>query len=208
MSGAVVELSERLFTNPFATRWVRPGAIEYRFEGSESIDSLIHQLRQNAWRGAIIGPHGTGKSTLVQTLLPALVAAGREPVTIQLRDGEMQNSLCANEISQAATRCQQVGVVVIVDGYEQLNWFARLRLHWQCRRASCGLIVTAHQRIWLPTLWQTQPTAEMVCKLVRSALPNHGNSISSDEIVNAYNRHRGNVRETFFELYDLFESRR
>ena len=67
-------LAER---NPFATRFVRPGAIPYRFaNGLVGRDRA--SLRQHDWRGEIVGPHGSGKSTLVQTLIPPLKEAGRD----------------------------------------------------------------------------------------------------------------------------------
>ena len=51
-------------SNPFSTRFIRPGAIEYLFAPGQTADSLIDRLRHNQWRGQIIGPHGSGKSTL------------------------------------------------------------------------------------------------------------------------------------------------
>ena len=64
-------------SNPFATRYTRPDAGEYLFPPDAGADLLIARLRQSAWWGQITGPHGSGKSTLVQTLLPHLQAAGR-----------------------------------------------------------------------------------------------------------------------------------
>ena len=66
-------LAER---NPFATRFVRPGVIPYRFDDRRTVADLVATLREHGWRGEIIGPHGSGKSTLVQTLIPALQEAG------------------------------------------------------------------------------------------------------------------------------------
>ena len=64
-------------SNPFATRYTRPDASEYLFPPDGGADLLIARLRESAWWGQITGPHGSGKSTLVQTLLPHLEAAGR-----------------------------------------------------------------------------------------------------------------------------------
>ncbi len=64
-------------SNPFATRHTRPEAREYLFPPDANADSLIARLSASAWWGQITGPHGSGKSTLVQTLLPRLQAAGR-----------------------------------------------------------------------------------------------------------------------------------
>ncbi len=71
------ELSLPDVSNPFATRYTRPNAGQYLFLGGSSTDSLLERLRKNDWWGQITGPHGSGKSTLVYTLLPGLQAAGR-----------------------------------------------------------------------------------------------------------------------------------
>src|ERR1700752_1716028 len=73
-------------TNPFATRWVRPGAVPYHFTDGTNAPGLIASLKANHWRGAIIGPHGSGKSTLLATLVPLIKAAGRHVRAISLHD--------------------------------------------------------------------------------------------------------------------------
>jgi hypothetical protein len=57
--------------NPFAAYAV--DRIEYKFAAGE-MQKLMEALRANNWRGAIVGPHGTGKSTLVRTITPQLPA--------------------------------------------------------------------------------------------------------------------------------------
>src|SRR5258707_1037455 len=75
-------------SNPFSTRFVRPGAIPYQFPERVTADSLVEQLRSQNCRGAIIGPHGTGKSTLLATLIPAIENAGCKVRSIALHDGQ------------------------------------------------------------------------------------------------------------------------
>ena len=58
------------------------------FPDSRSTADLIGRLRQTAWWGQIIGPHGHGKSTLIRHLLPALQAEGRKVRLIQLHAGD------------------------------------------------------------------------------------------------------------------------
>lgn len=239
-------------SNPFATRWVRPGAIPFRFARSESMETIVARLQNNRWRGAIIGPHGTGKSTLVQSLLPTLADAGKQPVFFRFvgnalcgaRNVTLQNSGCdgptfsegnslggvpngsfnqhANTgdrlpLDSLFTRLPSAKTnpaplvtttIVVIDGYEQLSLLNRLRLHWHCRRTGCGLLVTAHRRTRLPSVYHTHPDEALVCELVREALPSHAGLIGTEEIIAAFQRRHQNVRETFFDLYDLFESRR
>src|SRR5205809_770947 len=75
-------------SNPFATRFIRPGAIPFLFLDGNSAAAIVERLKANNWRGQIMGEHGSGKSTLVATLVPVLKAAGREVVAIKIAPGE------------------------------------------------------------------------------------------------------------------------
>ncbi len=59
-----------------------------------------------------------------------------------------------------------------------------------------------------PVLFRTSADLATVQQLIEQHLPPHGNLIQPDDIAAAFRAHRGNVRETFFALYDLFEQRR
>ena len=73
--------------NPFSTRHVRPGAIEYLFPPGHGIEQLVRRLAQSDWTGQIVGPHGSGKSTLLASLRAALRDAGRRTHLVVLHDG-------------------------------------------------------------------------------------------------------------------------
>ncbi len=189
--------------NPFATRWVRPGAIDYHFPAGESAARLVERLRAQHWCGAITGPHGAGKSTLLASLLPALRQAGREVLVHALHDG--QRRLPA-ELADPSSWTPQTQIMV--DGYEQLSYFSRARLRRRCRRAGCGLLVTAHASVDLPTLLHVEPSLalaqQLAAQLTRDAPP----LIHPDDVRRAYEHHHGNLRDTLFALYDVFEQRR
>jgi hypothetical protein len=188
--------------NPFATRWMRPGALAYRFPAGQSVERLVETLRANRWRGEITGPHGCGKSTLLAALLPALREAGREPLLQTLHDGQRR---LPRELTDAAwtPRTQ-----VIVDGYEQLGRLARARLKRRSRRAGCGLLVTAHAPAGLPELARVAPDLETVVQLVAHLLGQSSAPIAREEIARRFAAREGNVRDVLFDLYDLYERRR
>lgn len=188
--------------NPFATRFVRPGALAYRFPAGDSAEQLVERLRASGWWGQIIGPHGSGKSTLLASLPPALAAAGRETLTIALHQHDRR--LRPTEQLDGLGRDSQL----IVDGYEQLGRWARWRLAHRCRRAGCGLLVTAHEDVGLPTVAVVEPSLETMRHVVAQLVPEGDVAIGDDDVSAAWQRCRGNLREALFDLYDLYESRR
>jgi hypothetical protein len=58
--------------NPFSTRRLRPGAGPFHFGPGQSAERLLRRLEVLGWRAEIVGPHGSGKSALVEVLVEAL----------------------------------------------------------------------------------------------------------------------------------------
>jgi hypothetical protein len=189
--------------NPFATRRVRPGAIDYVFRPQESADQLIDILRTNQWFGQIVGPHGSGKSTLLESLVEPLEQAGRRLVRATLHDGQRNLPIELEDQSNWNATTQ-----VIVDGYEQLSRSSRRRLTAVCTRQGAGLLTTTHAPTGLPTLYRSGVTLDQAQEIVAGLLPSDWDSISGNEIADAFAQHHGDLRETLFTLYDLYEQRR
>ena len=187
--------------NPFSTRWTRPGGIPFRFPPGVSPESLVERLRQNGWRGQVVGGHGSGKSALVAALAPAIKRAGRQVLLIELHDGQRRPPADFGANLSPPT-------VLIVDGCEQLTLWNRFRLKWFCRRWGVGLVVTTHRSLGLPDLFRTSVTPELAQEIVESLLGPDKSLIRQEEVAQATARHQGNLREVLFELYDLYEQRR
>jgi len=186
--------------NPFSTRFVRPGAIEYLFSDGQSAAGLIERLRTNNWQGQIVGPHGSGKSTLLAALVEPLERAGRRVWRIDLHDG--QSTLPPGFITDAHVAGADF---IFVDGYEQLGRVSRLRLQWQLWRRGWGAIVTAHRDVGYPTLYRTNTSVELATRIVAQLLPADDASIDPRAIAANFSASDGDVRETLFALYDHFE---
>ena len=75
-------------TNPFCAARLRPGTIDFVFEQGKSLQQLVDTLEANAWRGQITGRHGTGKSTLLAALTPAIEGRGRLVKSVTLVAGQ------------------------------------------------------------------------------------------------------------------------
>jgi energy-coupling factor transporter ATP-binding protein EcfA2 len=190
-------------TNPFSSRWVRPGALPFCFSANESAARVVEKLQRNNWRGAIVGPHGSGKSTLLATLLPFIKQLGRSVQWISLHNGQRK---LPHKLDLA-----DANSLVIIDGFEQLSWWMRRQIIARTRRWGCGLLVTVHQESSarrLPVLFQTTGELAMVRRLIDDFLPSHSGLIQPDDVSAAFQMHRGNARDTLFSLYDLFEQRR
>lgn len=196
MSG---DASSRL--NPFATRWTRPGVLPYLFAAGDDATRVVERLRAHHWRGAIVGPHGSGKTTLVATLLPALAAAGRYPRVVTLSQGQHRwpaDALAGPELTPSTQ--------LIVDGYEQLGLLARLGLQARCWWRGVGLLITSHRRTLLRTLFITQPSEAIALLLVQRLTAQRGPAPSEEVVRSAYRAAHGDMREMLFALYDWYES--
>ena len=190
-------------SNPFATRFVRPGAIPFRFPGGQSLETFRRRLEDARWCGQIVGKHGSGKTTLLRTLDDHWAGWGRKAVTVTLRDQQRHLPIDLVEINAWTSKTQ-----VIVDGHEQLCWISRCWLSWRCRRAGCGLLVTTHDDLRLPTIFRTNPTKDLACDLVRELTQDRGDRSlgqypSRPNILRAFDQSGGNLREMLFLLYDL-----
>lgn len=189
--------------NPLSTRFTRPGAIPYRFPAGTSAALVVERLCHSEWQGQILGSHGSGKSALVAALIPAIEQAGRQVVLIELHD---QQRRLPDDWLQRADLSRPT--VVIVDGCEQLAPWNRSALKRSCRRRGLGLLVTAHRSLGLPDLFCTSVDLPLAQEIVRSLLGDQQSLIRPEEVEQCFDRHRGNLREALFDLYDLYEERR
>lgn len=189
-------------SNPFATRYIRPGALPFLFPPSVSAESLVADFAQRGWRGAIIGPHGTGKSSLLLALLPEFERQGRKLIQQQLQGGQR-----ALDWTALARQRWTSATLVIIDGYEQLSLWQRLLLRARCYQRGAGLLVTAHQPVQLPTIFTTQPTPELVQRIVQQLVLAGDDRITPGDVAAAFARQRGNIRETLLELFDQYRAR-
>jgi hypothetical protein len=167
----------------------------FRFPKGQSAEQLVTKLAAQEWWGQITGAHGSGKTTLLATLVPALTAAGRQ--VHQLRLYRKPRSLFSE-----AKQIQGGRTLIVVDGFEQLGRFARLRLKRRCRRAGAGLLVTAHASAGLPVLMHLSPERRLIEQLVADLCAQVPSRITRDDVAASHASHGSNVREIFFDLYD------
>lgn len=189
-------------SNPFSTRFIRPGAVPFLFTCDESAEGLATKLAGQNWYGQIVGPHGSGKTTLLESLELPLRAAGRRLWRVGLHDGQrrMPRRWSKDASSQQAN-------LIVVDGYEQLAYWQRFLLRATCRMRGWGLLVTAHRDVGLPTLYQTTTNLALTQKVVEALLAERAGRLTPEQVANAYQATGGDIRETLFRLFDVWDAR-
>jgi len=176
--------------NPFAMQ--RIDAIPYEMRGM-SWDDLLARLERLGRRSAIVGPHGTGKSTLMEALAARLEARAWQVRYHRLRrdDRAVPSSFLA-----------QLGptTMLMLDSAGCLGPGAWLDVARRSR-SSGALIITAHRPGRLPTLLRTRIDASLMTRLVE-ALLGGSSPWPPAELEAMLRAHRGNARQVLRELYD------
>jgi hypothetical protein len=189
--------------NPFSARRVRPGGIPYIFPPGQDAAMLLDRLQRNGFWGEIVGPHGSGKSALLHTLMAALSSASFSSRLVTLHDQQRrlpQGTL--NDLRVAPP------IVLMIDGYEQLSFWSRFSIKRFCRKRCVGLLVTAHASVGFPPLYETLVTPKTAEQVVTTLLAGRSMPFSISEVSTRLAAHNGDLRETLFELYDIFEAHR
>lgn len=188
-------------TNPFATKHTRPGRLPPLDQNGlpRDVPALVATL-SGLPAAAIVGRHGTGKSTLLRTVERALAAAGQSAGIVQVRHrGDLVTVLA---MLRRAGRASVLGI----DGWERLGWVAAAAVRLLAEARGVRLLVTTHRAAWMPTIARTGTSLPLLEALV-AHLPDHGGVVTADDLAETFTRHAGNLREALADLYDRFEYR-
>ncbi|WP_442507091.1 ABC transporter ATP-binding protein [Novipirellula sp. SH528] len=219
-------------SNPFCTRIVRPGAIEYTFDQQgdlgDDVDGLLSRICNTRYH-LIVGPHGSGKSTLIRELVSQIENRFSKIVEIQLHDPELspqqpfrswlgrifrhpihkrQMRICVAKQQTAVTG----GGLLIIDGLEQLSWFAVVAIRSRARRQGQTVLATSHQsHRGFAVLRNTTLDAGKIIALTESLIASITESEQTLVRRELDRRSLGpetNLRDLWFDLYDLIETSR
>ena len=192
----VSELKAR--ENPFASN--RIDNLEFRFPDGVTWEDLLGRLEATQFCGAIVGPHGSGKTTLVEQLVPHLEARGFRPEIIRLNS---ETSMRDKERLPERLRQIEKPGFILLDGAEQLSTRHWLPVRSAATRAA-GLIVTVHRVSRLPVLFECATNPVLLEELVEELT---GGRLPATEAPSLFARHSGNMRDAFRELYDRWAGR-
>lgn len=188
--------------NPFSARFVRPGAIPYIFPEGHSPETVFALFCDHRRNGAVVGPHGVGKSALLAALREYLAEKNEPFLHMELHNG--QRSLRPEDRSRMESLWEGT---VLMDGYEQLHSWSRYQVRRLCKRRKLGLLVTAHSAVELPVIFTPEPSCDLAWRIVEYLLQKGEPLIAREDVDACFSRHAGNLREMLFELYDLYEIR-
>lgn len=179
-------------SNPFCSRFLRPGSIPFCFRGTESISQLADRIRapqapsaprgkratrgkkaQTALRLSIVGPHGSGKSTLLHQLNQEL--RGNRQSNCQSDSGLIVLHSTSNKLAALRSILWQIhrDQWCLIDGYEQIPRWAQFLIIARAKPRRVALCVTAHRLPWMfQTLWETRVDAHVESHVIECLLAN------------------------------------
>lgn len=177
--------------NPF--RCQLTDSLEYEFEDDMNWPKLLQRLEALRWRGAIIGMHGRGKSTLLDGFACRLQDAGWSTQRLGLRSEERNFS---KQIWRELLPSFGRRDFVLLDGAEQLSLW-RWKRFLQLTKSAGGVLIATHRAGRLPTLYECRSSPQLLRGLVERLDPELEFCAQS-----LFERNSGNLRNCLRALYD------
>jgi hypothetical protein len=179
-------MTMRASQNPFRTQ--RLHGLSYLLHEC-SWDQLLQRCAVAEFRGAIVGRHGSGKTTLMSDLARRLRDAG-ETVTELFTNADTRLTL------PSGWDTADVRSIVIADGYDSLHPIHRFRMLRKYRR----LIITAHARCALPTLYTCEARPEVLAWVATELT---GTVMPVEAAEGLLAMYEFNMRDAIRHLYDV-----
>ncbi len=198
-------MSTLVFQNPFSTRFVQPGAMPW-LATDISLRDVLFRLYDVDNRAIICGPHGSGKSTILSHLASVAQREGLKVHCLRIRS--WIDAICVMRVFATINPKQSL---VSVDSWELLGFLGWFLCQFADFRGLC-VVVTVHERPWWnnwPVLLHTKADDKTFRLLVHELMTKYAGSktieFSGAMLRDVFQRHSGNLREGFFELYDHYE---
>ncbi|MGH1441315.1 MAG: hypothetical protein ACRBBR_14460 [Cellvibrionaceae bacterium] len=181
--------------NPFRSSALRQ--LRYCIDADE-LSALLNKIKGLNYRACIKGPHGTGKSTLLEDIAKALKQAGHSIhwhyINRQMSNTEKKAVLSSIINSKGES-------IHFLDGGEALGFISWNWLIQTSARKQIPLLATTHYPCLLPVLFTTQRDINLMLTLSKQLAAGEWNDALKQTAIKAYNSHSGNVREVFGDCY-------
>lgn len=181
--------------NPFRTERVL--SVRYRLR-DQAWEDLLDRLKKLGYRGAIVGPKGTGKTTLLEDLEPRIIALGFNIIRLRLDD--QARSFPRGFLNRLFAGLTERDVILF-DGAEQMSRLTWHRFKRRSKKAG-GLVITSHNAGLLPTLKECATSRELLDEII-AELVGAENAVFFDASRELHAKHKGNLREALREMYDI-----
>ena len=183
--------------NPFTVQRTDAIPFDFRETHFENIEAFAKHVETLNFRGAILGGHGRGKTTLLCDLNSFFCKQGIDRELVFLpRETDLQRAAVHHLVRRG-----QGGAIIMIDGIERLSFFQRQQLIARSR-VFAGFIATTHHFGRLRTLIRCR-TSQGTLTAVLDAL-----ELNRSEIVTAATallpKHKGNMRLVLRDLYDQY----
>ncbi len=179
--------------NPFAARRIE--ALAFRLPDGLTWDAFLDRCAAAKWRGAVVGPRGSGKTTLFEQLAPRLRERGFVPHLFRL---QAESPIAEKQGLLTRVRSMRAPDFLLLDGAEQLTTREWLTLH-SAASSMAGCLITVHRTSRLPTLLETKTSPALLIELAAELT---GERLTNADATALYKRHFGNLRECLRTLYD------
>jgi predicted AAA+ superfamily ATPase len=177
--------------NPFRSTVI--AELRYRID-RKSLLTIAQKALDADKHCCILGPEGTGKTTLLEDLEQELIHMGHETEWIRLNNDSTKAE--RNEALDRMIVAADSLKVILLDGGEVLTAF-----HWwkirRLRRCGMKVIATLHRSRGLMILHRTKPDWSVAMSLLRTL----SNKELEDVAAEAFKESRGNMREVFRACY-------
>lgn len=142
------------------------------------LEEIALRLKRHGYRGAICGPAGSGKTTMLQALGDELMAHGYSPLTLCLEQ-DRKKALPKNWFR--TIRKARHTDALLLDDYDLLPWWARAWV-WATSMRAGAVVVTAKRDMRFKTLARPKPTAALLKQLVEQLAPTKAKQVNCASI--------------------------
>ena len=192
-------------SNPFSTRFHAPGALPWLSQAGPDPSALAERLVAADVPMAIVGPHGSGKSSLALAVAHELQHRSGWSVVRAVVD--RRGAVEYEQLDPSKFRSCDNPSIVLLDGVERCNWWRRRRVVQTARRTIDRVLLTLHDPASCTVLHELRPTIESAQRVVKRLLEHHSadRHPEPDLVERLFREHRGNIRDLLFDLYDWWE---